>query len=290
MITFPTSFQNANGDEGSAIGHLFWDREIEGTYVEVLQAEDYVLFRIVHESADQRYGFEQFRKWAEFRVTVQAMPAIVNLVRAGVPDEGPYPSVPLYCEYDGDEIGFALTEQGLTVGCKLGDTKILKVRLSEDSTDTLCDLVQAFYDDYQDYLERREFITATLREWNAVLDQLDGNWPSEDINQAIYDASAEHDDDEVTVEVPDAYEAERLKDLMLEEYEWSVDEWRRVLQGLAESRDWDLYNKLVTEFGFHADLSEPNGTTDRSLLYTTLTLPEGAKVQRAAFTMAASGR
>lgn len=290
MITFPTSFLNANGDEGSSIGRLFWDREIDNTYVEVLQAEDYVLFRLVHESEDQRYGFEHFRKWAEFRVTVQAMPAVAGIILAEVPEEGPYLSVPLYDEHDGDEIGFAMTEKGLTIGCKLGDTKILKVRLDEDDTLTLCDLLTAFYDDYQDYLNRREFITATLREWHIVLDRLNGGWPSEDINEAIYNASAEHDDDEVTVEVPDAYEAERIKDMMTYEYEWSVAEWRRVLQGLAESHDWNLYNKLVTEFAFHSDLSDPNGTTDSTTLYTTLSLDEGAKIERAAFLMTASGR
>jgi hypothetical protein len=291
MITFPNSFQNANGDEGGAIGHLFWDRDVPHKYMEVLQAEDYVLFRIVHESEDQRYGFEQFRKMREFRVTVAAMPNITGIIEAAVPEEGPYLSASVWDEYDGGELGVAMTEHGLTLGCTLGDTKILKVRLDADATDTLYTLLLAFYDDYEQYLNRREFLTANLREWHLVLDQLDDYYPARDIKEAILESGAQNPDDEVTVELYDASELERIKDMMTIEYEWSVDEWRRVLEGLKEIREFDLLAHLEDGLGFFDETySDPRGLTGHSLITARLSLVESAAVERAAFVMTASGR
>lgn len=285
MITFPTSFQNANGDEGSAIGHLFWDREIDNTYLEVAQAEDYVLFRIVHESADQRYGFEQFRKMREFRVTVAAMPAVTDLIRAGVDEGEEYPSIPLYDEHDGSEIGFALTEEGITVGCKLGQTKLLKVRLDEDSTSTFCELLEAFYQDYEDYLNRRAFLTYRLKDWYTILNKLDGRYPSDDISEALHYSNAKSEDDEVTVELYDEAECERMTDLLLIEHEWSVADWREALSGLKEERQEVLLNKLADELGFDADHLEedPHGCTVRTLLSASLHPSEDEILQHAVF-------
>lgn len=283
MITFPTSFQNANGDEGSAIGHIFCDRVIDNTYLEVAQAEDYVLFRIVHESADQRYGFEQFRKMREFRVTVTAMPAVTDLIRGGVDDGEEYPSVNLWDEYGEGDIGFALTEEGITVGCKLGSTKLLKVRLDNDSTLTFCELLEAFYQDYQDYLERRAFMTETVRNWHKILDRLEGRYPSDVIEEAIRNAYTVSLDDEVTVELYDQADCERMTDLLMIDYDWTVAYWRRALLGLREDRQEVLLNKIADELGFDADHLEedPRGCTSRTRLSMSLHPNDDAQLQHA---------
>lgn len=286
MITFPYSFQNANGDEGSGIGRLFWDRDVEHKYLEVKQAEDYVLFRIVHESEDQRYGFESFRKMREFRVTVAAMPAVTDLIRGGVDEGEEYPSIPLWDEYGEGEIGFALTEQGITVGCTLGPTKILKVRLDEDDTDTLCALLTAFYDDYQDYLNRRVFVTATLRDWQRVLDTLDGSYPSSTILDAIATSDPQNPNDTINIELADSDEADRVEEALSCTYEWTVAEWRGVIDSLQELREPRLAEKIAIEVGFrfYGDLLEnPVGTTDRTSIPVTMTFDEADIVQRACF-------
>lgn len=294
MITFPTSFLNANGDEGSSIGRLFWDREIDNTYVEVLQAEDYVLFRLVHESEDQRYGFEHFRKFREFRVNIAFVERVSQLIRAGVPAIGDYPSIALWDEYDdGGEIGFALTEKGLTVGCTLGQTKILKVRLDEDDSWTLCKLIDAMITDYVDYIERRVFVTQTLREWRHVLATFDGMYPSDLIEDAIANSNAQNPDHTVCVEFPDSYDADRVEEALSCTYEYTVAEWREIIHALQEQREQQLANKVAVEIGFrlYGDLlDDPVGTTERTLLEMTFTLDEGAKIERAAFLMTASGR
>lgn len=291
MITFPNSFMNANGDEGSAIGHLFWDREIEHTYVEVLQAEDYVLFRLVHESADQRYGFESFRKMREFRVTVAAMPAVTDIIRGGVPEEGEYPSVPLWDEYGEGEIGFALTEHGITIGCALGTTKLLKVRLSNDDTETFCRLLEAFYDDYQSYLERRVFVTATLREWRHVLVTFDGKYTSDLIENAIADSGASEDDHEISIEFTDSYDADRVQEALSCTCEYTVAEWREIVDTLREQRKDRFADKIAVGVGFRLYnelLEDPVGTTERTLIEMTFSLEEIEMVQHACFLAAVS--
>lgn len=285
MITFPTSFQNANGDEGSAIGHIFYDRVIDNTYLEVAQAEDYVLFRIVHESADQRYGFEQFRKMREFRVTVTAMPAVTDLIRAGVDEGEEYPSVNLWDEHGEGDIGFALTEAGITVGCKLGSTKLLKVRLDEDATSTFCALLEAFYQDYEDYLNRRAFMTETVRNWHKILDRLEGRYPSDIIEEAIRNTYTVSLDDEVTVELYDQADCERMLDLLMIDYDWTVDEWREALMGLRDERKEVLLSAIATELGFDTDRLEddPRGCTGRTRLSMSLHPHESEIMEHAMF-------
>lgn len=292
MITFPYSFQNANGSEGDAIGHIFWDRDVEGKYLEVSQAEDYILFRLVHESQDQRYGFESFRKFREFRVNIAFVEGVSQLIRAGVPATGDYPSISRWDEYDdGGEIGFALTEKGLTVGCTLGQTKILKVRLDEDDSWTLCKLIDAMITDYGDYLDRRVFVTQTLREWRHVLATFDGMYPSELIEDAIATSNAQNPDHTVCVEFPDSYDADRVEEALSCTYEYTVAEWREIIHALQEQREQQLANKVAVEVGFrlYGDLmDDPVGTTERTLLEMTFTLDEDDRLQRARFLAAVS--
>jgi len=294
MITFPTSFQNANGDEAAAIGHMFSDRNSTTRYVEVAQAEDYVMFRLVDESEDQRYGFEHYRKVTEARVHIDNIPSFVSLIDESLEylenNTSEYRYVVSSCMFEGTQINFTMTEVGVTIGMVLGFGKVLKVRLDMFDTNKLSSLLSAFVRDYEDYINNRVFVTATLREWHAVLDNLDGNWPAHEIEEAIRDSIAQNPEDVVTVELPDQYEADHIADLMVVRYEWSVDEWRRVLEGLRDNREWDLYSRLREELGFFSDLGDPRGCTGLTMLETELSFLDQEKVQRACYLAAVSGR
>lgn len=268
MITY-RSFMNPGVSEGESIGRLFYDRDEQPhgstKYLELAQAEDYVLFRIVHESSEQRYAHDSYRKIFESRVSISDAPAIADFLLTDLDPTVEYPSATFTSEYD-DDLIITLTEQGATLGGDLGD-RIIKIRLDADDTATVRMMLRDMFAAYVDMLDRQVSLTATVEDFRRAANKLDDHLTHLILEETEYRGL--DGTDTITITFPDQYEADRVEEAFKFEYGATVGQWHAYLAELDAQREDDLCTLIVAELGF--SLGElPYGETFSHMHWITL--------------------
>lgn len=272
MIT-TSSFLNPGATETESIGRLYWDREEQvysHKYLEVTQAEDYVLFRLVHESSEQRYAHDSFRKMIERRIPI----ADVVMIEEAI-DRGPlvlsaeeqrtltdYPSVEVF-DQDGDVLALITTEDGFTIG-GLNGRYSQRVRLSPEDAESLSWLLSRMRFAYDEMIEESEEITATALTWQIVARDLDNSALTDKITAALWGYG---DRDLVTITLR-SWEYHDVSPLLTGEVVANAAEWQAMLAELAHDREDEVIAEIEYETGVTAT-TLPYGTLPTTYLSAT---------------------
>lgn len=279
MITFPLSFLNAGGSYGDAIGRLYQDMAVEGKYLEVMQAEDIVLFRLVHESREQRYGYDSFRKILEYTIDISDIIRIEDLI-----DCGDHASLEVI-DTDGESIGFMLDTKHdrLQVGGLLNG-RLMVIDLDRDDAASLSRLLGAMRDDYDTFIENQREHTATYAEWIDAINNPDApRWVRDMIEYALDDHDQFRDDETVTLRfsgdanlwaVEEAFEVERT---------YTAREWADMLPHLAPEVAARV--KLALDWADPITGDLPYGLTDHMFLSAKITPADNDAILAAGHTV-----
>lgn len=171
MITFPGSFLNAGYHETDAIGHLFHDKDaILGTkYLETVQHDEHVLFVFVHESKEQRYGYDQFRHVVRVDLPCDAVADIVQHLDGEI---NPLKRTVALTDDEGNDIAFCrYTNDHVGVGTLLNG-KLMVIDLDGDAIATLVHLLDAYVSAYDEYITNQVDVTKPAHVWAAIADAL----------------------------------------------------------------------------------------------------------------------
>lgn len=276
MLTM-RSFQNAGFAESEAIGRCFHGLNADSvsqSYLEVLQAEDYVLFRLVAESREQRYGYDQFRKIVEARVHadhVFDVESIIDGRRALEPR-----TVTLRDKDEGHEIGFRWNREknALSIAGELG-SKFLFIDLDEDDADSLSHFLYALRLDYEEYLASLVTYTFPKRKWLLLCQYLDRDTLNDRIESEVFPRRSDAD---VSITLSPS-EAARIDELVEHEASFSVAQW---LDLIPHIEDIDIRERVSREVGLLGD-DLPYGTTRSTWLECRLDVVDYEYVRHAAY-------
>lgn len=256
MFTFPGSFLNAGYGTDQGIGHLFHDKHLPvgEKYLETLQHDDSVLFTFVHESREQRYGYDQFRKIVHVDLPTDAVARIVEHLDG---DLNPLNRTLTLTDEDGNDIGFCrYTHDHLGVGTLLNG-RLMVIDLDGDAIFSLVNLLHAYVRDYDDYISNQVDVTKPAHEWEAIAAALDAGYDQHIaaiIREELY---GRHPQDKVNVRLRDERMAETVEEHANVEVTACAGEWLDVCAEAKASRHFDVIEHIVNETDLKPYSSDP---------------------------------
>lgn len=272
MIT-TQSFLNAGISEDVAIGRIFPAISTTSTvkYLEIVQAENYILFRLVHESEEQRYGYDSFRKIVERRIHTLD----VATIRDTILDRRDLAAITRDLHTD-EELGVVWNTQRdhLSFCVELGD-RFLFLDLDPDTADRLESLLALMEEDYQTYCASLVTHTFTARRWHLIADEIDDPRLREHIfdNISFY---GRHESVSITVDDEQSYQILQASTTAMS---WRAQEWLDILGFLTDPL---LRERVASALGvINGDL--PYGTTPATVVTVEIDIEDANAVALAAF-------
>lgn len=277
MITFPNSFTNGGGEPGSGIGRLYHDRNDEQKYLEVSQAEDYVTITLYHESREQRYGYDSFRKILRFDLPIHDVILFEEVIDAEQRRSEAIMAL------DGDELGIYFDDRNECVSfCGMLNGRTFMIDLAFADAHNLSYLLQAMREDYDRHIDNQRFYTATYGDWkHAANNPTVPGWVRDLIERGIADHLRSSDDMEITLTFDGDYEHDRAVEALGVERSYSAGDWHAIF---AEA-DPEVVTRIKAELGWvdPADGDLPYGLSPSTILTATIPVADNDEVVRAGY-------